>query len=131
MAGKSNVVERAESLMRRRRSFVAMPASVPVPDIAPHPTSEDDDIPTLTDVIFDEPAAGTPPDAYDEEAQLTLLASEIASAVGQQLAYEMPTLLEAVLLNVGEELRNGITVTIESALRDFIAKRKQLSLPLE
>lgn len=131
MAEHSDVVERAESLMRRRRSFVAAPASVPVAEITPLPTIEDDDIPILTDVVSAETAAGESHDTPDDDTQLALLASEIASAIGQQLAYELPTLLEAVLINVGEELRTGITDTIESALRDFIARRKQLTLPLE
>ena len=34
-------------------------------------------------------------------------------------------------LTAGEELRAGITSTMEAALRDFIARRKQLRLPLD
>lgn len=66
-----------------------------------------------------------------DETEVALLAAEIAHAIEHQLAIELPTLIEAVLLNAGEELRSGINSTMESALRDFLARRKQLRLPLD
>ena len=56
---------------------------------------------------------------------------KLAEAIGRQMAYELPTLIEATLLNAEEGLRTGITATMEAALRDFIARRKQLQLPLD
>ena len=44
---------------------------------------------------------------------------------------DLPGLLETALLNAGKELRTGIATIMESALRDFLARRKQLHLPLE
>ena len=132
MVENSDVVDRADSLMRRRRSFVAtQPATPPAPLGMPQPVAEDDDIPVLTEVISAEAAVSEGSTNRVDETQITLLASDLAEAIGQQLTYELPTLLEAVLINAGEELRLGITATMETALRDYIARRKQLRLPLE
>ena len=134
MADSSDVVDRADWLMRRRRSFVAAPpASQPAHiDIIDTPRIvEEDDIPVLTEVVSAEAAVSEESPHRDDDTQITLLASDLAHAIGQQLTYELPTLLEAVLINAGEELRIGITETMETALRDYIARRKQLRLPLE
>ena len=132
MADSSNVVDRADSLMRRRRSFVAAPpASLPAQIVVTPQVVEEDDIPVLTEVVSAEPAVYEGSPHRVDDTQITLLASDLAHAIGRQLAYELPTLLEAVLINVGEELRVGITETMETALRDYIARRKQLRLPLE
>lgn len=135
MADSSDVVDRADSLMRRRRSFVAAPPAVqpPRPIETPRVAEDDDvdDIPVLTEVVSAEAAVSEDSPRRDDDTQITLLASDLAHAIGQQLTYELPTLLEAVLINAGEELRAGITETMETALRDYIARRKQLRLPLE
>lgn len=131
MAEHSDVVDRIDSLMKRRRSFVATSASNTETTSAALPASDDNDLPVLTEVVSAEAAVSeVSPDRFDE-TQVSLLASDIAHAIGQQLTYELPTLLEATLLNAGEELRAGITSTMETALRDFIARRKQLRLPLD
>jgi hypothetical protein len=85
----------------------------------------------LTEVVSAEAAVSEESPHREDDTQITLLASDLAHAIGQQLTYELPTLLEAVLINAGEELRIGITETMETALRDYIARRKQLRLPLE
>jgi len=130
MAEQSDVVYRADSLMRRRRSFVATPVNGIVPATAPA-AIEDDDLPVLTEIVSAEAAISEDKTDRFDETQVTLLASDIAHAIGQQLTDELPNLLEAVLLNAGEDLRSGITSTMETALRDFIARRKQLRLPLD
>jgi hypothetical protein len=146
MAEHSDLVNRADSLMnpesslpggRRRRSFVAAPVSKAVQVIAPSPAMpampiiEDDDLPVLTEVVSAEAAVSEDRSDRFDETQVSMLASEIAHAIGQQLTFELPNLLEATLLTAGEELRAGITATMETALRDFIARRKQLRLPLD
>ena len=132
MADSSNVVDRADSLVRRRPSFVAAPpASLPAQIVETPQVVEEDDIPVLTEVVSAEAAVYEGSPHRVDDTQITLLASDLAHAIGRQLAYELPTLLEAVLINAGEELRVGITETMEAALRDYIARRKQLRLPLE
>ncbi len=130
MADPSDVVDRADTLMRRRRSFVATPSAKGANSRLRTPVN-DDDLPVLTEVVSAEAAVSEGgPDRFDE-TQVLILASDIAYAIGQQLTDDLPTLLETALLTAGEELRAGITSTMETALRDFIAKRKQLHLPLD
>jgi hypothetical protein len=140
MTEQSDVVDRADALMhaegsspvgRRRRNFVATPISRPTPAAMVKQIHEDDDLPVLTEVVSAEAAVSEDRTDRFDETQVTLLASDIAHAIGQQLTDDLPTLLEAALLNAGEELRAGITSTMETALRDFIARRKQLRLPLD
>lgn len=131
MSDHSDVVDRADALMRRRRSFVAGPVSKAAPTPAAPPDDEDFDLPILTEVVSAEAAVAEEKEDHLDETLVATLASEIAHAISQQLSYELPTLLEATLLTAGEELRAGITETMDTALRDFIARRRQLSLPFE
>ena len=134
MTAPSDVVNRADSLMRRRRSFVAARPSAPQiasVDSLPPQVIEDDDLPVLTEVVSADAAGFDEHSERFDETQVSLLASDIAHAIGQQLTFDLPSLLETALLNAGEELRAGITAIMESALRDFIARRKQLRLPLD
>ena len=135
MSEPSDVVDRADALMRRRRTFVAArprPPEIPRDLPSPPPQAiEDDDLPVLTEVVAADAAGFAERSERFDEPQVSLLASDIAHAIGHQLTCDLPSLLETALLNAGEELRAGITATMESALRDFIARRKQLRLPLD
>jgi hypothetical protein len=121
---------------RRRRSFLAAHRSYTEPEKNDLQEVEDDDLPVLTEIVpvespvVEEPSAQAATQQIDEE-QVLILATEIVQAIGKQMAYELPSLLEATLLNASEELRAGIASTMETALRDYIARRKQLALPLE
>ena len=136
MADITDVVDRADLLMRRRRSFVAAQPirAEPIPEIptltTPASTLEDD-LPVLTEIVSAEASVSEKRVERLDETEVALMAAEIAHAIEHQLAIELPTLIEAVLLNAGEELRSGINSTMETALRDFLARRKQLRLPLD
>jgi len=159
MADEKDVVTRADSLMRpegakpsglsplggrpegatpfaagRRRSFVAAPQPAPSAEptaAAESPGVEEDDLPVLTEVVAPETAVSeAPPDRFDESL-LSIIASDLVRTIEQQLAIELPTLIEATLLNAQAELRTGINATLELALRDFLARRQQLHLPLD
>lgn len=124
MNGQNDVAAPPEPLTRRRRSFVARQrdsqqthtiAPLPVPD-------EEEEIPVLTEVVpLEDPL----------EDRIEQLASQMAQAICEQMAYELPTLIEASLINAGKELRDGVTSAMETALREFITRRKQLPLPLD
>ena len=135
MAETPSVADRADVLMRRRRSFVAARNESPPPEssIPEAPAEEDssEDIPVLTEVVVTETTLPEERVELTDETQEHLLASDIARAIGEQLTRDLPELLETVLLNAGENLRAGITATMETALHDFITRRKQLRLPLE
>ena len=136
MADITDVVDRADLLMRRRRSFVAAQPirAEPIPEIPTLTTPAstlDDDLPVLTEVVSAEASVSEKRAERLDETEVALMAAEIVHAIEHQLAIELPTLIEAVLLNAGEELRSGINSTMETALRDFLARRKQLRLPLD
>ncbi len=125
--------------VRRRRSFLAARRSDSLEADTIPIAAEEDDIPVLTEVVTadrDEDSATlaeepAPDLSASVDARLEELAAQMAEAIGRQMACELPTLIEATLLNASEELRTGITATMETALRDFSARRKQLQLPLE
>ena len=128
--------------IRRRRSFLAAQRNDSLEaDTIPMATvkmAEEDDIPVLTEVVTPDQDKGAPPADESKpdfcasfDARLEELAAQMAEAIGRQMACELPTLIEATLLNASEELRTGITATMETALRDFSARRKQLQLPLD
>jgi len=130
-----DVVSRADSLMRRRRAFVASAPPEPEVDVpllleeAAPPV--DDDIPVLTEEVFpDLPAASAPRDKFDETVAARL-ASEFAHSLERRLAAELPTLVEASLAVLEADLRRGILDIANDAIKDFVARREQLRLPLE
>lgn len=132
MSDTHDVLDRTDSLIRRRRTFIAArpPAPPSIPTTAPK-TSDEEDIPTLTDVVSPEAAISEARSDRLDETQVTLLASEIAHAFGEQLAKSLPSLIEAALLQTGKELGSGISTVMENALRDFLSRRRQLHLPLD
>ncbi len=134
--------ENTELPIRRRRSFLATrrddSLAVDTIPMATKETAAEDDIPVLTEVVTTDQDKGAPPEdeckpdfSASFDARLEELAAQMAEAIGRQMASELPTLIEATLLNASEDLRTGITATMETALRDFSARRKQLQLPLD
>lgn len=128
MDGK-DLVSRADSLMRRR-SFVAAPT--PAADAPPPAALDvDGDVPVLTDEVQPEmPAAAAPRDRVDETLAARL-ASEFSHALERRLAAELPGLVEAGLAALEADLRRGIVAAADDAVRDFLARRQQLPLPLD
>ena len=145
MAENATLIERTDAFMRadggsfggrRRRSFVATTtdqanAAANAAANTADPAEEDEDIPVLTEVVSTEPPAPEAPAVIDEETLLAIIASDLVRNLEKQLAIELPTLIEAALVNAQIELRSGISATMKMALRDFLDRRQQLSLPFE
>ena len=141
MAENNTLIERTNAFIRadgnafgsrRRRSFVAATVDkANVPSSATPAAEEDEDIPILTEIVPEETPAPETPAVLDEEALLAIIASDLVRSLEQQLAIELPTLIEAALINAQMELRSGINSTMNMALRDFLERRQQLSLPFE
>jgi hypothetical protein len=157
MADQINMSDRIDAVMhpegtglggRRRRSFVAAASDtveLPVHSLPARGIGglggldgldrpEDlDDLPVLTEIVTIEAAIATiaapEPDPIDETL-LSIIAADLIHSIENQLAIELPTLIEATLLNAQNELRTGVNSTLEMALRDFLARRQQLRLPL-
>jgi hypothetical protein len=83
-------------------------------------TPEEEDLPILTEIVTIKAAEKSP---LFDKTQISALTSEIVDAVRQQLSFELSTLLEAVLLSTSEELRASIAVIVETAVRDYLARR--------
>lgn len=149
MADPTNRTDRIDAVLhpegtglggRRRRSFVA--AASDTVELPVHSLStmeidgpEDlDDLPVLTEIVTVEATIATiatpEPDPIDETL-LAIIAADLIHSIENQLAIELPTLIEATLLNAQNELRTGVNSTLEMALRDFLARRQQLRLPLD
>ena len=130
-----DIVSRADSLMRRRRSFVAN-TTTGVEEASPllvdsMAVEAEEDIPVLTEEVLPEmPAASVPRDRFDETLA-TRLASEFAHSLERRLAAELPSLVEASLAVLEADLRRGILDTANDAIKDFLARREQLRLPLD
>ena len=89
------------------------------------------DLPLLTETV---PCTGLPDEAALRErladelarslsARLACeLGAELAQSVERRLAAELPTLVEAVLIDVGEQLRAGIAASVGDACRDFVRR---------
>lgn len=143
MAENNDIFNRADSLMtraegnlpggKRRRAFIAGPVMPRLEEIhfAAPPAADDEDLPVLTDEVSAEAAVSVAsPDRFDETL-LAILVSDIAHSIEQQMSIELPMLIEASLLTAKEELQAGINATMEVAIRDFLAHRRQLRLPLD
>lgn len=132
MAAPDDVIDRTDLLIQRRRTFLAtrpppQATAPPPPSISKQtPPIEDDDLPVLTEIVSPEAAVSEQKYERLNETQITLLASEIAHAVGEQLANELPALIETTLLQTRKDLRAGISSIMESALRDFIGRHRLL-----
>lgn len=136
----NDIVSRADTLMRRR-SFVAAAPQLPATDtgtIAPAAAPAtpvppaDDDIPVLTEEVAlpEAPAEAAPRDRFDATLAARL-AAEFAHALERRLAAELPTLVEASLAVLEADLRRGIVDIADAAIKDFVARREQLRLPLD
>lgn len=121
--------------MRRRRSFLASSTPSAMPYGAAASTQlapEDDNLPLLTDIVV--AAEAVAEEESDDHVTASLrpaLAAELAQFIDGHLADELPALVEAAALHTAKRLRDGIGASIAEALRDFVAERGQLQLPLE
>ena len=142
MAENNDVFNRADSLITgRRRAFIAAPAMPKLDEVVfaddfaanfvEAPVAEDEDIPVLTDVVPPEAAVSeAAPDRFDETL-LSILAADLAHSIETRLGVELPSLIEATLDSFQQDLRRGIVAATEAALKDFLARRQQLRLPLD
>jgi hypothetical protein len=122
------IIDRIDALVKKRRSFVAgSTATTPAPV-----ADNDDDLPLLTDIVeLAEVAAEAPgPDTVAPlQPMLDALAADLAHAIEDRLALDLPEILETAVEELRSQLRVGIAGSVESATRDFLARRQQLRLP--
>jgi hypothetical protein len=115
------------------------------PEELPVRADDEDDLPVLTEIVLAEeeeeiaapvlpdspavppPEAPIPPAIAGDIDPIDIeeLTARMVQAIDHRMAYELPTLIEATLLSVSAELRNGIRSTMDDALREFIARQKE------
>lgn len=127
---------------RRRRTFLA--AAKPAPQLiatpalaqeAPFaeidPPADDEDLPVLTEEISPEAEVSEAGPTHFDATLLSILTADLAHSIETRLAVELPSLIEATLDSFQQDLRRGVLAATEAALKDFIARRQQLRLPLD
>jgi hypothetical protein len=127
-----SIEQRFDALIRSRRSFVARGPAVTETRLEPAAASADDDIPVLTEVVDIEQATGMAPGplaAAPLQPMLDALASDLAHAVEDRLAADLPEIVDGALTAFAADLRRGLAASVDSATRDFLARRQQLRLP--
>lgn len=125
---KPDFLGRLDALAGRRRSFVAAGAATG------ESRPDDEDLPMLTEVVDITEVSGDQPNSLSHglsEPLLESMAAELANAVQQRLTTDFPLLLEDATGRLAQELRRGIHQITESAIRDYMASRRQLRLPLD
>lgn len=138
MSDNDSVPDRGDSPLapglRRRRTFIATP--LPAEFSGPPQTPPEEDIPVLTEIVGPETAPAenavseAPRERFDE-ALVSILAADLAHSIELRLGVEIPSLIEATLDSLEQDLRRGIVAATEAALKDFLARRQQLRLPLD
>jgi hypothetical protein len=126
LATRQDEALEAETLRIRAEIIDALPSEI-------RDVKKDDDIPVLTEVVLaagearktEDAAKASPGSLANPEVDLEELAKQMVAAIEQQLVYELPTLIEASLLNISGDLRSGITSTMQTALREFVTHYKQ------
>lgn len=103
MAQGEDILDQADALMRRHRSFVArgdtagLAATPPTDD-----TPGDGDIPLLTEVVE------IAPDAAANEAAHTVQSSAIQHELDAWLAEILPSRIDALAEQIGQQLLSGL-----------------------
>jgi hypothetical protein len=131
MTPPDQLIERADSLMQRKRVFVAGAPSAPLKtDLA---TMDDEDLPVLTEIVDISEVSGDAPNAAARQAMDPLadaVTQEFALQLQQRFASELPGLIDQATAKLAIELQQAVQRIAEQCLRDFVAQRRQLPLPL-
>lgn len=131
MTPPDKLIERADSLMQRKRVFVA--GAPPAPLKSEPATPDDDDLPILTEIVDISEVSGDAPTAaarqpFDPLADA--VTREFALQLQQRFASELPELIDQATAKLSIELQQAVQRIAEQCLRDFAAQRRQLPLPL-
>ena len=123
-----DVIGRLDALAGKRRSFVAGGSA------ADASRQDDDDLPLLTEVVDIAEVTSEQPNSLSHrisEPLLDAMAGELSHAIQQRLTADFPALLDDAVERLSAELRRGMHQITEAAIRDYLNRRRQLSLPLD
>ncbi|MEF8700201.1 MAG: hypothetical protein V5B32_00950 [Candidatus Accumulibacter sp. UW26] len=150
MTDDSDLIDRANSLinadtaaagssressrrLRRRRSFLASTTLevTTLPALPGRPAGDDDDLPLLTEVVLPALPADAKSAGQVAPVRRPDLAADLVDLIDRRLQSELPALIDATVQHASDHLRRGIDAAVGTAVRDFLAERGQLRLPLE
>lgn len=131
MTPADKLIDRADSLMQRKRVFVAgAPQATTTNELA---TSDDEDLPILTEIVDISEVSGDTPNATARpllDPLADAVTQEFALQLQQHFASELPGLIDQATAKLASELQQTVQRIAEQCLRDFVAQRRQLALPL-
>lgn len=131
MTPADKLIDRADSLMQRKRVFVAGAPSAPVKSELAIP--DDDDLPILTEIVDISEVSGDMPTAAARQPLDPLadaVTQEFALQLQQRFASELPGLIDQATATLTIELQQAVQRIADQCLRDFVGQRRQLPLPL-
>lgn len=131
MTPADKLIDRADSLMQRKRVFVAGAPSTPVKSELAMP--DDDDLPILTEIVDISEVSGDMPTAAARQPLDPLadaVTQEFALQLQQRFASELPGLIDQATATLTIELQQAVQRIADQCLRDFVGQRRQLPLPL-
>lgn len=117
------LVDRADALIRRQRSSAA-----PFTPAVRRTAALGDDLPLLTEVVeTDDVTAAAPPrqapaDEAFSQAIVQIVAAELARSIEHRLGIELPSLVDATLATLRDDLARGVVAATEGAVQDFLAR---------
>jgi hypothetical protein len=132
MSPTTDLLKRLDTLMHRKRVFVAHVGQLPR-DLD-QAASEDEDIPVLTEVVdisevsSDAPHKAVHP-ALDPLSETINL--EFALKLQERFAAELPGLIDDACQKLAIELQQTVHRLTDETLREFASQRRQLSLALD
>ena len=131
MSAPSDLIERADSLMQRKRIFVAN--AVPATSNDQTGPAEDEDIPTLTEIVDISEVSSDAPNTTVHpalDAQLEGLTQAFSRHLHQRFAAELPQLINEATARLAIEMQQRVHRITEESLHEFLARHRQIPLPL-
>lgn len=129
MSASKSLLERVDSLMQRKRKFVAGAPAAPENST---PASDDEDLPILTEVVdISEVSSDAPNHAVMAPLapQFDALGQEFAQRLQQRLATELPRLIDESSARLATEVRQAVQRIADETLREFVARRASTATP--
>lgn len=120
-----SLLERVDSLMQRKRIFVAgAAASADRPEAT---AADDEDLPILTEIVAIGEVSGDSPNRAVQpqlDPLVEAFGKEFSQRLQQRFAAELPRLIEDATARLTTELRQSIERIADETLAEFVAQRR-------
>ena len=124
MNASKSLLERVDSLMQRKRKFVA---GAPEASENGAVSTDDEDLPVLTEVVdISEVSSDAPNHAIHAppDPRLDALGREFSQRLQQRLADELPRLIDESSARLAADVRHSVQRIADEVLREFVAGRR-------